>query len=372
MKAENLLIDTGFFDRMSTNKVYGVLEYIAVVILSFVVLFGIFQLINHLIRRHERKKHLLYLKRVRHLLKAPVLLLLLLLAVVIPLSVFHTEEEPSRIAHKVLYIFSIIGVSWLFIRGTVLLKEFILNQYDVEEKDNLKARKVYTQFKILENIIIVIIILVGLSLILMSFQGIRKIGISLIASAGVVGIILGLAAQKLIGTFLAGIQLAITQPIRIDDVVIVENEWGWIEEINLTYVVVRIWDKRRLVVPVTYFIEKPFQNWTRTNAEILGTVFLYTDYRVPLDALRDEVTRLLKTTTLWDEQVNVLQVTDVKERTLEIRVLVSAADSPSAWDLRVFLREKLVEFLQKNYPESLPKTRISYDPETLSEGSIFK
>ena len=145
--------------------------------------------------------------------------------------------------------------------------------------------------------------------------------------------------------------------------VIVENEWGWIEEINLTYVVVRIWDKRRLVVPVTYFIEKPFQNWTRTTAEILGTVFLYTDYNVPLNALREEVTRLLGTTKLWDGQVNVLQVTDAKERTLEVRVLVSAVDSPSAWDLRVFLREKLVEFLQKNYPQSLPKTRISYFPE---------
>lgn len=360
---EIIMIGRGLIDRLSTNRTSGMLEYLAGVIIMFGALLGIYVLINYFVRRHEIRKGIPYLKRVRRVMKAPVLLLLLLLAIVIPLSVFPPGEELSHALRKVLYILSIIGIAWLLIRGTGLLKEFILNQYDVDEKDNLKARKVYTQFRILENITVVIIVLVGLSLILMSFQGIRKIGISLIASAGVIGIILGLAAQKLIGTFLAGIQLAITQPIRLDDVVIVENEWGWIEEINLTYVVVRIWDKRRLIVPVTYFIEKPFQNWTRTNAEILGTVFLYTDYNVPLNALREEVTRLLGTTPLWDGQVNVLQVTDAKERTLEVRVLVSAADSPTAWDLRVFLREKLVEFLQKNYPQSLPKTRISYFPE---------
>jgi small-conductance mechanosensitive channel len=349
---------------LSDNWPFNLIEKIAVVVLIFGILLSIYLLINYLVRRHEIRKGLPFLKRVRRVLKAPVILLLLLLSIVIPLSIFYLGEESSRIVHKILYILSIIGVSWLLIRGTGLLKEFILKQYDVDEKDNLKARKVYTQFKILENIIVAIIVLIGFSLILMSFQGIRKIGISLIASAGVIGIILGLAAQKLIGTFLAGIQLALTQPIRIDDVVIVENEWGWIEEINLTYVVIRIWDKRRLIVPATYFIEKPFQNWTRTSAEILGTVFIYTDYNVPINALREEVSRLLKTTPLWDGQVNVIQVTDAKERSIEIRVLVSSADSPSAWDLRVFLREKLIEFLQKNYPESLPKTRISYLPES--------
>jgi small-conductance mechanosensitive channel len=332
-------------------------------VLIFAVLLGIYFLTNHLVRRHEIKRGLPFLNRVRRMLKAPIILLLVLLSVLIPLSLFQPGEETSRIAHKLIYILTIVGVSWLLIRGTGLMKELILKQYDVDEKDNLKARKVYTQFKILENIVVVIIVIIGLSLILMSFHGIRKVGISLIASAGVIGIILGLAAQKLIGTFLAGIQLALTQPIRIDDVVIVENEWGWIEEINLTYVVIRIWDKRRLIVPANYFIEKPFQNWTRTSAEILGTVFLYTDYNVPLNALRDEVTRLLKTTKLWDGQVNVLQVTDAKERSMEVRVLVSSADSPSAWDLRVFLREKLIDFLQKNYPESFPKTRISYGPD---------
>lgn len=139
---------------------------------------------------------------------------------------------------------------------------------------------------------------------------------------------------------MAGIQLAITQPFRVDDAVLVENEWGWIEEINLTYVVVRIWDKRRLVLPTTYFLDHPFQNWTRTSADILGTVFIYTDYTISFDALRHELTSLLKNSALWDQKVNVLQVTDSKETTVEIRILVSAKDSPTAWDLRVYIREK--------------------------------
>ena len=211
---------------------------------------------------------------------------------------------------------------------------------------------------ILEKVIIFVIILFALGMILLSFESIRKIGIGIFASAGVAGIIIGLSAQKVVGALLAGIQIAITQPFRIDDAVVVENEWGWIEEINLTYVVVRIWDKRRLVLPSTYFLEKPFQNWTRTTAEILGTVFIYTDYTIPFQPLREELTRLLDECDLWDKNVNVLQVTNATESTVEIRILVSAKNSPTAWDLRVYVREKMIEFIQRNYPQSLPRTRV--------------
>jgi small-conductance mechanosensitive channel len=161
-----------------------------------------------------------------------------------------------------------------------------------------------------------------------------------------------------VGALLAGIQIAITQPFRVDDAVVVENEWGWIEEINLTYIVVRIWDKRRLVLPTTYFLEKPFQNWTRNSADIIGSVYIYTDYNISFEALREELTRLLNGSNLWDKKVNVLQVTDSRESALEIRILVSAKNSPTAWDLRVYIREKMIEFIQKNYPSSLPRTRI--------------
>jgi hypothetical protein len=194
---------------------------------------------------------------------------------------------------------------------------------------------------------------------LMVFDSVRQFGASILASAGVAGIVVGFAAQRSIATLLAGFQIALTQPIRVDDVVIVENEWGRIEEITLTYVVVRIWDQRRLVVPITYFIEQPFQNWTRTSSEMLATVFLHTDYTVSVGALRDELTRILSRSTLWDQRVNVLQVTDAREHTLEIRALASAADASRAWDLRCEIREQLVVFVQENYPASLPKLRVS-------------
>jgi small-conductance mechanosensitive channel len=243
-----------------------------------------------------------------------------------------------------------------------MTREIILGRYDIDEKDNLQARKVYTQFRVLERIIIFIVILIAVAIALMTFESIRRIGVSLFATAGVAGIIIGFAAQKLLGSILAGFQIALTQPIRIDDVVIVENEWGWIEEITLTYVVVRIWDKRRLIVPTTYFIEKPFQNWTRVSADILGTVYIYTDYLVPVDELRLEFTRILETSGLWDGKTNVMQVTNTTDRALEIRALMSAADSPTAWDLRVHVREKLIDYLQENHPGSLPRTRIEMSP----------
>jgi len=254
----------------------------------------------------------------------------------------------------------------LFILATAFLsvavlkygKRLLLKQYNLEKEDNLTSRKVYTNVNILEKVIIFVIIIIAFGLILLSFEGVRKIGYGLFASAGIAGIIIGLSAQKVVGALLAGIQIAITQPFRIDDAVVVEGEWGWIEEINLTYVVVRIWDKRRLVLPCSYFLEKPFQNWTRTNADIIGTVFLYTDYNIPFDALRTELDAILESTPLWDQKVKVLQVTDSKEQTVESRILVSAKNSPTCWDLRVLVREKMIEFIQQNYPDSLPKTRV--------------
>lgn len=252
----------------------------------------------------------------------------------------------------------IVSLAWMLIAGIRTFRRIFMEQFDVSKEDNLRSRKFQTQFNILERIIIFLIFIVSIGLILMLFDDVKRIGISLFASAGIAGVIIGLAAQRIIATVIAGLQIAITQPIRMDDVVIIENEWGRIEEITLTYVVVRIWDLRRLIVPSTYFFEKPFQNWTRTSAEILGTVFIYTDYQVSFDALRNELTRLLESSPLWDKKVNVLQVTDAKQNGIEVRALMSAKDSPTAWDLRVFVREKLIEFLQKNYPESLPRTRI--------------
>lgn len=192
----------------------------------------------------------------------------------------------------------------------------------------------------------------------MTFDKVRQIGVSILASAGIAGIIIGFAAQRSLATLIAGIQIAITQPIRIDDVVIVENEWGWIEEITLTYVVIRIWDQRRLVVPITYFIERPFQNWTRTSAELLGTVYLYADYGIPVDELRQELEKIVNASPLWDKRVAKIQVTNATEKTVEMRALVSAENSSNAWELRCLVREKLIDFMQRNYPERLPRIRL--------------
>ncbi len=233
----------------------------------------------------------------------------------------------------------------------------VLDQFRLDVKDNLEARKVYTQVKVLKNIAVVVIVVFTAASMLMVFESVRQLGTSILASAGVLGIIVGFAAQRSIATVLAGFQIAMTQPIRLDDVVIVENEWGRIEEITLTYVVVLIWDQRRLVVPISYFIEKPFQNWTRVSADLLGSVFLYLDYTVPLKALRDELDRLLAGSKRWDRRVKVIQVTDATPNCMEVRVLVSAADAPTAWDLRCELREQLLEFLQRHYPQSLARTR---------------
>lgn len=262
------------------------------------------------------------------------------------------------------HILLVLSIAWGLIVLIRIGKWRLLRIYDISLEDNLKERKVYTQFNILEKVIVFLVILIALGVALMLFEQVRNVGVSLFASAGIAGLILGFAAQKALGTILAGLQIAVTQPIRLEDVVIVENEWGWIEEINLTYVVIRIWDKRRLVVPTTYFLEKPFQNWTRTSAEILGTVFIYTDYTMPFEPLRKELTRILKSSKNWKGNVNVLQITDAKEHTVEIRALMDADTSPKAWDLRVFVREKLIEFIQKEYPQCLPKTRVLMDENT--------
>lgn len=294
--------------------------------------------------------------------KNPLLAVIVLFDLILLKELFTIGEEASASLGHIIRVVIILLVTWAIIRSINLARDMILRQYDIGVEDNLKARRVYTQFRILERILIFIVILIAVAVILMTFESIKRIGISLFASAGVAGIIIGFAAQKLIASVLAGFQIALTQPIRIDDVVIVENEWGWIEEINLTYVVVRIWDKRRLIVPTTYFIEKPFQNWTRVSADILGTVFIYTDYSVPIDLLREAYLQMLKETDLWDGKVGVMQVTNATDRVMEIRALMSAANSPTAWDLRVLIREKLILYLQEHHPESLPRTRVELTP----------
>jgi len=337
-------------------------NYLNVLILVLGLVVGFFgaQLLIRLVKHqlHE-KKDAGWIQTLTRITRPLTFLAALLVLLSIQPLMDIGKKLPFDLQH-VYTLLTIFLVTWLIINAIRSIRSILLRRYNLDTKDNLKARKMHTQLRVFERLLIAIVLVIAIGIALMSFDRIHKLGVSLLASAGIAGIIIGFAAQKSIGLILAGFQIAITQPIRLEDVVIVEEEWGWIEEITLTYVVVRIWDKRRLIVPINYFIEKPFQNWTRTTAEILGTVFIYVDYRFPVEKMREALTEILENTDLWDGQVNVLQVTDAKEHTLELRALVSAVDSPTAWDLRVLVREKLVEFVQKNYPEYLPQTRVLF------------
>jgi len=252
----------------------------------------------------------------------------------------------------------IVAVTWLLLRWVAVGAATVLQLNPIDNPDNLVARTRLTQARVLSGSLYVVILLVGTAVALMTFPGVRQIGTSLLASAGIAGLALGLAARPVLSNLLAGVQLALTQPIRIDDVLVLEGEWGRVEEIGGAYVVLRIWDERRLIVPLQYFIEKPFQNWTRTSAEILGSVMLWVDHSLPLAPLRAEVERVCKADPDWDGRVSVVQVTDTDVRAMQVRVLLSSANSGRNFDLRCRMREALIAFVARESPESLPRTRV--------------
>jgi small-conductance mechanosensitive channel len=281
--------------------------------------------------------------------------------IIFALPLLHLPAAYAGVLAKGTSILLIVAVAIIASQAVSLAERAVLTRYDISAADNLQARKVYTQVHVISKTLYVVIAIFTVASILMLFEEVRRFGTSLLASAGVVGIIAGFAAQKTISNLFAGFQIAMTQPIRLDDVVIVEGEWGRIEEITLTYIIVRIWDERRLVVPLSYFIEKPFQNWTRTSAELLGSVFVWVDYSLPLDEVRKALKEIIEPNPLWDKRFWNLQVTDTTEKTMQIRVLATSADSSKGWDLRCDIREKLVTFIQKNYPQSLPRLRAEFE-----------
>ena len=295
------------------------------------------------------------------LLRGPTLALVPAVLLGIAIRLVGLPERSAAIIKHVLTLWIIGAIAWLCMKVVTVMRKLIMGHYDLDVMGNLKARQVQTRLQVLERIAIFIIVVIAASAMLMTFDQVRQVGVSILASAGVIGIIVGFAAQKSIGTVIAGAQIAITQPIRLDDVVIVEGEWGRIEEITLTYVVVGIWDQRRLVVPITYFIEKPFQNWTRTTAQLLATVFIYADYTIPIERVREELHGILEASDLWDRRAWSLQVTNTTERIVELRAVMSAGDSGSAWGLKCHVRERLLNFLQRNFPESLPRVRLEME-----------
>ncbi|MGH8150117.1 MAG: mechanosensitive ion channel family protein [Steroidobacteraceae bacterium] len=279
------------------------------------------------------------------------------LAVIFALPVL---DLPARYAHVVSQgtaILLIATFAFLLFQAVQTVEQALLTRYDISAADNLRARKVYTQVHVIGKVIDVIIGFLTVASVLMMFNEVRHFGASLLASAGVVGIIAGIAAQKTIANLIAGFQIALAQPMRQDDVLIVEGEWGRVEEITLTYVVVHIWDDRRLVVPLSYFIEKPFQNWTRTSAGLLGSVFVWVDYTFPVDEGREALKDIIEKSPLWDRRFWNLQVSDASDRTMQLRVLATSADSSKSWDLRCEIREKFIAYIQGHHPGSLPQVR---------------
>lgn len=292
-------------------------------------------------------------------LTAPVSFLIPLLLFNNLLPLLQTERDIQAQVVKATEISLIVGFAWLLIKLVRVFQDIVHHKVNINLKNNLRQRQIITQLIYIRRVVNFIILLLAVGAILLSFDTLRKIGTGLLTSVGIGGIIIGFAAQKSLSNLLAGFQIAFTQPIRIDDEVIVEGEFGRVEELTLTYVIVRIWDSRRMILPINYFLEKPFQNWTRTSAEILGTVFLYVDYSIPVDWLRQEFMNIINAHPLWDKRASGLVVTDLKQNVMEIRCLISCASSGDAFDLRCHIREHLVKRIAEVYPYCLPLTRFT-------------
>ena len=323
---------------------------IAIALTAHFVLFFILK------RLASRKGDVVIKSLVRHS-QGPSLWILPLLALLVALPTAPLPQRLSTILEHIVGLGLIASIAWLVILFSQILSDILAARYRVDVPDNLTARRIQTQFQMIHRIIVVLVIIVTLSIMLMTIPAIKHIGVSLLASAGLAGLVVGMAMKPTLSSLIAGIQIALTQPIRLEDVVIVQGEWGWIEEIGTTYVVVRIWDLRRLIVPLSYFIEQPFQNWTRTSANLLGYVYLNVDYTVPIEEVRKELRRICESTKLWQGSVCQLQASDSTEHTVQLRALVDARDSDDAWNLKCLIREKLIQFLQEKYPGSLPRFR---------------
>ena len=257
----------------------------------------------------------------------------------------------------------IAAVAWLAVEAILAIEDISFHRYDISTSDNLRARKMRTQILVLRRVTIAVVAILAGAGILLTFHSVRVAGTSVLASAGIAGLVTATAARPVLGNLISGVQLAFTEPIRLEDVLVVEGNYGWVEEITLSYVVLRCWDRRRLVLPVSYFTSTPFENWTRNSAELLGTVYLYLDYAAPIGEMREKLQEILAASELWDGKTAVLQVTDATERSLQVRVLVSAADSPSVFDLRCQVREQLIAWVSSTHPEALPTDRIIGGPD---------
>ncbi|MEK8029832.1 mechanosensitive ion channel domain-containing protein [Ideonella sp. DXS29W] len=284
-----------------------------------------------------------------------------IVAIQIALQGMPQDEPGLAFVEHLNGVMVILMLTWLAVSAVQGVAEGVIQLHPAEVSDNLTARRIQTQTRVLARIASGAVLVAGLAFVLMTFPRARQLGTSVLASAGVVGLVAGIAAKSVFSNLLAGLHIALAQPIRLDDVLIVEGEWGRVEEITATYVVLRIWDERRLIIPLSWFMEHPFQNWTRTSAQILGTVMLWLDFSLPVEAIRQEAMRLCRASSHWDGRVCVVQVTDTSDRAMQVRILVSSSGSGPNFDLRCELREALIAFVQREHPQALPRLRAGLE-----------
>lgn len=346
------------FSTQISDDIYTGLILVAVMLGAFVVSLLIFKIVSALVKRFSGSSYAIINKH----LSLPFRILLTVVTLNIAQNFTYFKNLDNHFIKKLMYLMLVATLAYVLVKITEFIRDLLYERFDVSIANNLNERKIRTQLDFIQKAGSVFIVLIAVAVGLMSFDRVRELGTSMIASAGIASLIIGFAAQKSISNLLAGLQIAFTQPIRLDDSVVVEGESGTIEEITLTYVVVKIWDSRRLIVPISYFLENPFQNWTRNSADLLGGVILYTDYSLPVDPIRKELSRILElpeTKDLWDKRVATVQVTDSTEATMQIRILLSAANAGKAFDLRCLVRERMITFITNNYPNALPKRRLS-------------
>lgn len=329
--------------------------YAAVFLLTFGLLAVIFNLVMKRWQQRSRRSKSNIDDFIVRLFMVPGKWIIFAILLNIFSTLLEAETPAYTLFRKIGLIVLILSLGWLIIQITRALFHYWQNRLDINDSNNLEARKKLTQMSMVERIVVISIALIFVAIALMTIDSIKQLGVSLLASAGLAGIIVGFAAQRSFGQVFSGIQIAFTQPVRLDDVVVIDGEWGRIEEINITYAVVKIWDERRLIVPIDYFLNNPIQNWTRNASDILGSVFLYVAYELPVDPLRDELVRIVSESPHWDGRVQNIQVTNSKEWYKELRILVSSANSSANWDLKVVVRERLIDFINQHYPGSFSR-----------------
>jgi small-conductance mechanosensitive channel len=332
------------------SGVIGVL----ILALAAVIAIAVHEILTRLLRRLLDSRQP-YLRSLLNAVSGLTRLAFLIIALVIVLPVAPIDPTAIAVLTRILSLATIALLGWIAVTATHVTGDLYLRRLRLDAADDLLARKHITQVRIMRRVVDTLIVVLTVSAALMTFQSVRQYGVSLFASAGVAGLVVGLAARPMLSNLIAGIQIATTQPIRLDDEVVVENQWGRIEEITSTYVVIKLWDLRRLIVPLSYFIEKPFESWTRESTELIGAVSFHVSYMTPIERLREKALAIVRASPLWDGDVAKLQVNEAKEATLELRVLASARTSGAVADLRTEIREKMITFLQREYPTCLPQ-----------------